>query len=160
MNSDVQVRVVQDTSVWDKINSISMVVTALFTVFLVIIAFIELRNLIKSNYIKTIIDLESELYQRKSKLDDISSKIRIEGENISKKMLTIYEDDLNAANENYFNVLDRLCYCILKGYLKDRDWESEYGDLIKETVRSCEADFGVATYYKNIKKLYLKWNDM
>lgn len=76
-----------------------------------------------------------------------------------KDCIEIYLDDLEAAKENYFNVLDRLCYCILKNYIKDRDWKSEYNDLIKDTVCSNESYFGTGTYYKSIKKLYEKWNE-
>lgn len=148
----------QSCDSWCEVaNAISAIVTALFTAGLFFVALIQFKNLIRANSLKTILDLESELNQRKSRIDDITSKIRTAEKDANIDVIDIYNDDLEAAQESYFNALDRLCYCVLKGYLEDRDWKSEYSDLLKETVRSNESSFGIGTYYKNIKKLYEKW---
>jgi len=145
------VKILQDKSFWDIATSVSSIITALFTIGLFFLALFQLRNLILSNTLNTILDLESELYQRKSKIDEISSKIRISGSQSQNNLVLIYSDDLEAAKENYFNALDRLCYCILNGYLSNRDWKSEYNDLLKDTVRENEMSFGIGTYYKILK---------
>lgn len=152
------VKVIQDLTVWDYLNSVSSLLTALFTIGLFFLAFSQLKNLIRNNSLKTILDLETELNNRKSTIDEITSKIRVASVSNQDNCIEIFLDDLEAAKENYFNVLDRLCYCILKNHLKDRDWKSEYNDLIKDTVRSNESYFGIGTYFKSIKKLYEKWN--
>jgi hypothetical protein len=123
------------------------------------VAVFQLRNIVRTNEIKMVLDIESELHSRKTKIDETSSKIRVAGDQNNHSLVEIYDDDLEAFKESYFNALDRFCYCILKDYLKDRDWKKEYGDLIRTTVRENEGHFGTGTYYKNLKKIYEKWNN-
>ena len=142
----------------DKINCLSYAVEALFTMLIFFVAVVQLRNLVRTNTIKMVLDIESELHSRKTNIDETSSKIRVAGEDQKSALVEIFADDLEVFKESYFNALDRFCYCILKGYLKDRDWNKEYGDLIRTTIRENEEHFGTGTYYKNLKKIYEKWN--
>lgn len=161
MNETVYtVRILKNLNFFDIAYMTSSIFTALFTAGLFFMAFIQLKILIRNNSLKTILDLEAELHQHKSKIDEVSSKMRIAEVSNQSNLLEIHSDDLEAAIENYFNILDRLCYCILKDYLLDRDWKSEYNDLLKDTVRSNESKFGPGTYFKNIIGLYKKWNDV
>ncbi|WP_434510099.1 hypothetical protein [Desulfitobacterium sp. AusDCA] len=142
---------------WDIASVIGSLVTAFFTVALFFVAFIQLRNLIRSNTLSTVLNLETEVYQRKSKVDEITSKLRVAAASDQNQLAQIYADDLDAAIENYLNILDRLSYCVLNGYLRDRDWKTEYEDLITTTVQQNSSSFGPGTYYLNTKKLYEKW---
>lgn len=56
-------------------------------------------------------------------------------------------------------ILDRLCYCIEKDYISDKDWRTEYRNLLHDIVSNFEDDFGEASSYKNIKKVNNKWQD-
>ncbi len=98
------------------INTILNIVIALSGLFLLIIACYQLKNLAKSNELGIILDIEKELNERKSQMDEIISKIRIEGAktNPNHEIIEIYDHDLKAAKENYFNALDRLSFCNTK----------------------------------------------
>ena len=128
----------------------------------VLVAWYQLRNLrkeLRMNSLMAVLEIESEMNGRKVALDEISYKIRkLEYANeLDEKLSEILEDEQESALENYLNSIDRLSYCILKNYLPDRDWNSEYRDLIITTVRESEDKFGAGTYYLNIKDLYEKW---
>jgi len=73
------------------------------------------------------------------------------------KKREILTDYFNATKESYFNALDRLCYCIEKGYISDKDWRAEYRNLIHDVIANYEDDFGEASPYNNIKNLNKKW---
>lgn len=133
-------------------------ISAFATVGFLCVAWWQFRNLIRSNTISLELNLESDLNNRKSKMDDISSSIRISSSNRDIARIEILEDDLEAAIESYLNILDRLAYCILHGYMKDRDWKQEYRDLITDIIRNNEIHFGTGTYYKKLKPHYENWS--
>lgn len=154
------VKVLKDSTFLDIASVAGSLITAFFTVGLFFLARAQLKNLIQSNTLKTVLDLEAILNQRKSKINEVSSKLRRAYTSGEKDLAKIYSDDFNAAMEDYLNALDRLSYCILKGYLtKDNDWKLEYQDLLRGTVCQNESYFGLGTPYKNILKLFRKWND-
>ena len=132
--------------------------TAVSSFGLFCVAWYQIRKLIRSNTIQLVLNLESELNSRKVRIDDVSSSLRHASNEGNMTKLEIIEDDLEAAIDGYLNVLDRLCFCILKDYMKDRDWQSEYRELLQDTIRNNEDKFGTGTYYKNIKTLYENWS--
>lgn len=154
----IEAILIQDISNWDKMNSFSMIITALATVLLLVVAYFQLSNLVKNNSLKIIFDLETEICKHKMKLDEIAAKIRILILNNENQKAEIYEDELSGAEENYLNALDRLCYCINNGYLKEKDWKIEYNEQLIETIRNYQIQFGETTYYRNILNLYKSWN--
>ena len=151
------VKIINTITSWEVMSVIVSVIAAIFSIGLFVVAFIQLRNLVKNNSLKTILDLEAELHQRQSKMADISSRIRVAKISSQDTLIEIYFDDLEAAEEIYYNALDRICYCILKGYLKDRDWKLEYQSLIRETIYSNKSAFGPDSSYTNIMVVHKKW---
>lgn len=137
------------------LGTIPQWISAIATLMAIFIAWQQLSSIRKNNAIKMILDIEKDLRDRKAKIDEISSKIRQNETEI--KMFEIFTDDYLAAHETYFDVLDRLCYCILNGHIKDKEWKEEYRDLIRDTVRTYPKDFVTGTYYNNTLKLYRKW---
>lgn len=107
----------------------------------------------------TLLEVENQINTRKSELDKVIYEINknIHKNRISKKQLKNFENYLNACKENYYNSLDRLCFAILKEYLKEDDLMGEYKTLLKETITNDEESFSVQTPYKNIIKLNNKW---
>jgi len=55
------VNVIQDSSIWEKITAISAIATAVFTLGLLLLAFFQLRSLLRNNSLKTILSLEAKL---------------------------------------------------------------------------------------------------
>ena len=103
----------------------------------------------------TLLEVENQINTRKSELDKAIYEINknIHKNRTSKKQLKNFENYLNAYKENYYNSLDRLCFAILKEYLKEDDLMGEYKTLLKETITNDEESFSVQTPYKNIIKL-------
>lgn len=63
------------------------------------------------------------------------------------------------AKQVYLNSLDRLCFCIIKGYLDEEEMKPEYRGLVNESVKDFKSDFEVGTKYRNILKIYDNWSE-
>jgi nitrogen fixation/metabolism regulation signal transduction histidine kinase len=143
----------------ELVSVISNVILALCSVVLVVVGIRQLNNLVKDNSIKTVLEIESLLQQNQTDINRFTSKVRmgdVKGD-LTDEMREIYKDDKKALMEIYLNTMDRLCYCILRDYLKDRDWKSEYRELLENTIRKNTDKFQAGTHFKNIMKLYDKW---
>ncbi len=104
------------------------------------------------------LEIETQMNTRKLEFDKAAKSIReanVKGELDDRK--EILTDYFNATKENYFNALDRLCYCIEKEYISDKDWRAEYRNLIHDVIVNYEEDFGEASPYSNTKKINIKW---
>lgn len=129
--------------------------------------FIQLKNLnttLRNSTLATLIDLENEIIRRKENLDSVGFEIRQYEINLKEKtpnseIVHLFVDKDKSALENYLNSLDRLSYCILNNYFSERDWRSEYRDVIFDIVDKKQEEFGVSSRYRNIKKLYNRWKD-
>ncbi len=112
----------------------------------------------KIDRLKIVLEIETQMNSRKLEFDKAAKSIReanVKGElDDIKEILTDY---FNATKENYFNALDRLCYCIEKEYISDKDWRAEYRNLIHDVIVNYEEDFGEASPYSNTKKINIKW---
>jgi hypothetical protein len=64
----------------------------------------------------------------------------------------------NTVTESWLNCLDRLCFCIRKGYLKEREWKAEYSNYIKMVVETLGDKHNLAARYKNIVCVYIEWS--
>lgn len=129
--------------------------------------FIQLKNLnttLRNSTLATLIDLENEIIRRKENLDSVGFEIRqyeinLKEETPNSEIVHLFVDKDKSALENYLNSLDRLSYCILNNYFLERDWRSEYRDVIFDIVDKKQEEFGVSSRYRNIKKLYNRWKD-
>ncbi|WP_449543182.1 hypothetical protein [Enterobacter ludwigii] len=63
----------------------------------------------------------------------------------------------NEAVQMYLNGLDRLCFCIKKGYLDKNDMKVEYREIIISAVKDHEEKFGKSTSYTNIIDIHDEW---
>jgi len=105
-----------------------------------------------------VLEIEGQMNERKVEWDKASSNIREAEENkASDNTMSILIDYYATTKENYFNSLDRLCFCISKGYLKEKDWKVEYRNLLKDTIDENDGDFTASTPYKHILDLNNKW---
>ena len=111
--------------------------------------------------LKIVLEIETQMNSRKLEFDKASKAIReVNLENKSAKKedkIDILEDYFNATKESYFNALDRLCYCIDKEYIEDKDWRAEYRNLLKDVIDNYTDDFNEASPYNNIKTINRKW---
>ncbi len=128
----------------------------------VFVAWRQLGNVSKSirmSGLMAVLQIESEINGRKEKLNDLAARIRQEC-NKSKsdeKLIEILNDQLGANIQNYLNAVDRLAFCILHGFVPDKDWRTEYRNAIASDIKTYESRFGASTPYRNILDLNDKW---
>jgi len=113
----------------------------------------------KLDALKIVLEIETQMNSRKLEFDKAAKTIReTDAENkLDETKKDILTDYFNATKESYFNALDRLCYCIEKEYISDREWRTEYRNLIHNVISTYEDDFGEASPYNNIKNINRKW---
>ncbi len=129
----------------------------------------QLRNMndtFRNSTLMTVLELENELMRRKVSWDEASFQIREYGINLSKlnenpnkEFLDLLTDKHNTALENYLNSLDRFCYCVLHNYIPDRDWKTEYRDVVFDAVDNYPEQFNVKSRFRNTVKIFQKWKD-
>ena len=114
----------------------------------------------KVESLKIVLEIETQLNSRKLELDKASKQVReAEIEKVPDNVMEILEDYFKAVKENYLNSLDRLCYCIDRKFIEDKDWRSEYRNLLKDTIDSYPDDFNEASPYRNLKRINKEWQE-
>jgi hypothetical protein len=154
----------------DWVNAIGEVSGAFFTACAFFVAWYQLSKINKSikiaadenkvNSLQVVLAIETQMNERKVQFDTIATDIRRMSEStatVNENNVAILTDSFNSAKENYFNALDRLCFCINKGYINERDWKIEYRNMLMNTIKSYESDFLEASPYRHIKDLNRKW---
>lgn len=157
--------------------AISNLIPTIISILALLIALIRAKqnkreiDQMKVNYrndiLRTVLEIETQLNDRKSGYDrDLKSieltKQKLDNSPSDQKDMIVNEIKIlkrytDASKENYFNVVDRLAFCILRDYIPEKEWKTEYREMINEIVRCSEDDFGAATPYRSIKALYEKW---
>ena len=112
----------------------------------------------KTDILKVVLEIESQINERKAEFYKVNKQVmELDLSNPSKEQQKILSDYWEATRENYFNALDRLCFCIDKEYIPERDWKDEYRDMIIGTIKDYEKYFGAGSPYKNMLKINEKW---
>ena len=151
----------------DWIVAICAIATVIIGVLTLYQLYIQLKKLnisLRNSTLSTLIDLENEINRRKESLDEKCNDSRKYDNELGnqvpeEKKLKFIINAENSALENYLNSLDRLSYCILNNYFLDKDWRTEYRDVIFDIVDKRHDQFGTHSRYRNIKKLYNNWKD-
>lgn len=135
-------------------------VGAVATAAAVYVAYIQLGNLndsVRMTALGLVLQLESEMNARKEKVDESATRVRLEAAREDSCELEIFTDAMKVCVENWINSADRLAFCILRGYLKERDWQSEYRDYFANLIQNHTEFFGPASIYTNLIDLNHKW---
>jgi len=111
----------------------------------------------KVDSLRIVLEIETQMNSRKLEFDKASKQVREEALTQNTDKIEIFGDYLEATKESYFNSLDRLCYCIDKEYINDKDWKAEYRNLLHDTITTYADDFNEASPYNNIKNINRKW---
>ena len=116
----------------------------------------------KVEALKIVLEIEAEMNHRKTEFDEASRKIlevyKSQDSNREKKRkIDILGTHFNTTKENYFNIVDRFCYCVEKKYLDDLSWRAEYRNYIKQIVDAYPEDFNSASSYRHIKNINDEW---
>lgn len=152
----------------DCFNTLSSCVSAIATVAMAFIAWIQLSRMnktINDSSLMSNFEIEFELNKRKEKL----AEIRIENEKYIaahmnkedseevKSAVQIMKDRYDEYLENYLNIFDRLCYYIRQGKLDDNDFRTEYREMLNDTVKEFDEYFKTGTRYQNMVELDKIW---
>jgi molecular chaperone GrpE (heat shock protein) len=118
----------------------------------VVVQLFQANKQLKGTTLTNVLSLEAEMNSRKEKIDNINHEIEMlnADKKLTAEMQNIHEKSLEAAIENFLNSVERLCFCIKKGYLNEKEWKAEYRDLITGVVKTFEDKFGKSSKYTNI----------
>lgn len=152
------------------ILSIMIAFTALFVAFKQIkqvnLQLLNLNDSFRNSTLMTVLELENELIRRKVSWDNESFELRQYGidvscnkKELSKDYLDLLIDKEKIAFENYLNSLDRFSYCVIHNYISDRDWRTEYRDVIFDVVNNKSEHFGINSRFRNTIKIYNRWKE-
>ena len=144
------------------ISATAAVVATATAIVGVIVAYWQLSNLnrtLRMNALTVVLQLEAEMNARKERVDEVAAKIRKQGikDEPNEGLVEILDEEMQGYLENWLNAADRLAYCILRGYLAERDWKAEYREYFLGLVRDHEEKFGPKSIYTNIIDLSNKW---
>lgn len=146
----------------EALGAIATAVAAVAAVVGVWVAWSQLGNLnstLRMNALAIVLQLESEMNSRKAKGDELAAEIRkvtIEP-HPNQRLVEILGDHLKGCLESWLNAVDRLAFCILREYVPEKDWKTEYRNYIADMIRVHKEYFGPDTIYTNIIDLHHKW---
>jgi len=146
------------------IGAILACLVALLGVFVAWAQLSGLRETLKTNTLMAVLAIESELGERKGKCDEVAMKIKqleLTAGNPAahQKELELFRQALDLATENWLNALERLCFCINKSYVPEKDWKSEYYEYVADVVDTQCHFFEHGSTYTNISALHAKWSE-
>lgn len=111
------------------------------------------------NRLNSLLEIEDQLAKRRQTLSEAGIELVELGKTGDKDKLDAVSLRYNEAVQMYLNGLDRLCFCVEKGYLSDDEIRLEYRDIISRAVTDFQKEFMTASPYRNIKKVYDRWAD-
>jgi hypothetical protein len=148
------------------IGLVASFITAAAAVVGVIVAWIQLKNLnstLRMDGLLGVLQLEAEINERRGRMCETAIQIHEENRKPKKEQekqtFESLETILRERTEAYLNAVDRLAFCILKGYFPEKEWRAEYRDFIATDVADHQEYFGPSTRYTNILKLHARWKD-
>lgn len=146
----------------DWITSVASAAAVLVALGGVYVAYGQLKRLnetLRTNSLMAVLAIESDLGERKEKIDELTRQIAINSSrsSVDSKELQAYQTALDAAIENWLNSLERVCFCINKGYIPEKDWRAEYRGYVADAIQNNGALYGAGTRYKNTIDVHEKW---
>lgn len=151
------------------ITMITSIISLVISVIGLPIAFSQIHNLKeqikiqkenqRTESLKLVLEIETQITAMKMEFDKTSRQIRENKNILTDCQRDILSDFFDTAKENYFNALDRLCFCFEKNYVDEKDWRVEYRNVLKNTIDSYPNDFNEASPYRHIKNINKKWQE-
>jgi hypothetical protein len=156
-------------STTDWISAIAASVSAVVTAGGIVFALLQLRNLkdtLRMNGLMAVINMEAEINRRQERAEDAAARAAKEQEDQTngvrpknRELITQLSNEMKSRIESYLNSVDRLAFMIRKGYLNDKEWQTEYHEFIVNVVRGYPDYFKEGTIYTNTSRLARKWLD-
>lgn len=118
-----------------------------------------LHHTLRTDTLMAILTIEAELAARKEKTDEASTALwRLSKQpTADADEVALLTTRLNAALESWLNALDRLCFCIRRDYVPEKDWRAEYQQYVAEAIAAQPRFFARDTRYINTLQLHERW---
>lgn len=142
------------------ISAIAASVMAIAAVVGVAFGLIQLSNIrteLRNGSLDSILEIESQMNERKSKVDEITNKIMVEGSTWTVDLKSAYSLWLNQAKENWYNAIDRFAFCVIRNYVEENEWKVEYRNYIHDVIIADPTKFQTGSPYRNMIDLDNKW---
>jgi len=144
-------------------TSVIMALTAIIGVSVACFQLAKVSKSLRLNGLLGIVQMEIEMNRRGERLNAIALDIKTESDQPKTKQdsktLRDLERRMLVESESYLNSVDRLAFCILNQYFKEREWQSEYREFLANVIRTHSEHFQPGTPYNNILKLHDKWRE-
>lgn len=149
-----------------SIQDVTSIISCLIAAVGIWLAFSQLRGLKKQvelavsnqakDSLKIVLEIETQLNARKLEFDKANKDLLEATGDREREIILSFID---TTRESYFNAMDRLCFCIQKGYVDENEYRPEYRDMIRDTVREFEVYFGAGSPYNHIKQINDRWKE-
>ena len=144
----------------EQLTALGTVIAAIAAISAAMIAGNQLKNLADSfrmSGLSAVLAMESEISTRADALDQFDFQLRLglKTGSVPDDQIEFYEERRATLADSYLNSIDRLAFCILKGYLPEKDWRGEYEVLLNTLLTG--PGFPAARNFDNIVKLHNKW---
>ena len=120
------------------------------------------RESAKSNKISSlmaVLELEHAVAAARFRVVEATIRIGELGKTPDKKAVEFAELLYNEASEQYLNAADRLCSCIIRGFVDEDVYRRDYRLWIAELVKKYKNDLGPDTRHSNVLKVHQAWSD-
>lgn len=140
-------------------------VAAVGAIMASIVALVQLPKItrqLKLGSVSVVLEIEAQMTSRKQRVADFDERIRLLPQTVvdeeeRKRTARILSDVRKTAVEDWLNALDRLCFCIIKGYIDEIEWRKEYEDYLTSVVSKYKESFQADTPYTHIADLHQHW---
>ncbi len=146
------------------VDNILLGIGSVSTLFIFIVGSSQLSKIKRNNSTYIILEVEKELRAFEDKINNSSFSVYelMENKLLTKldrvKLLAIHLNKIQSQRKIYCNILDRLCYLILKRDIninKD-ELKEEYSYLLENVIKEYKPD----KINHNIYKLYERWKNV
>ena len=124
----------------ETISAYAAIIGAASSLLLFIVAFWQLWHLRKTRSIELALSLEKEITKTERYLLDIRLEYTsLEGNPHSKSSKKSLIEKFIHSEKIYFDLIDKLCFCILKKYIAGKALKEEYEPIIRGIFESLKA---------------------
>lgn len=119
----------------------------------------------KNSNLMTVLALEESVSKCRVAMSEAAVKAALIADDEKRKniteasiALTLAKLQYDEKTEQYINALDRLCSCIVRGYIDEEQYRQDYRNGIAETIKNHKEFFGADTRHHNILAVHTAWS--
>lgn len=143
----------------NALAALAAVVVALYGVLVAGKQLGGLRETLRADSLMAVLAIESELAGRSETCSEVSMLIaRLDAQkSFDAAEMQALKSRLESAVESWLNALERLCFCINKSYVPEKDWRAEYREYVVKAIRSHPDFFKAGSRHTNTLALNERW---